>query len=53
LEEVLIREMQDEGEFGPDLSSSFTFTVENDGEGKPRLLKIHGESPGTLSHRKW
>ena len=51
--DVLVREMLEAPEdFGSDLSSSFTFTVEDNG-GDPRILKIDGESSSTLEHRKW
>ncbi|MCH7886198.1 MAG: hypothetical protein IIC01_13245 [Planctomycetes bacterium] len=50
--DVLVREMLDAGAFGSDLSSNFTFTVEDNGGG-PRVLKINGESSSTLEHRKW
>jgi len=50
--EILIRELLEGGAFGPDLSSSFTFSVENDKGGFPRVLMIR-ENGGVLSHRKW
>jgi hypothetical protein len=50
--QVLIQEMLDNGQCGSDLSSGFIFTVENDGSGHPRILKIQ-ESGAVLSHRKW
>ncbi|MFH0981167.1 MAG: hypothetical protein V2A79_06490 [Planctomycetota bacterium] len=53
--EVEIRELLAGGGFDPtDLSSQFTFTVENDGGGLPRILKIkeNGITVPDL-HRKW
>ncbi len=50
--ELLIRELLDGGLFGPDLSSSFTVTVENDNGGHPRVLKIQ-ENGTALTHRTW
>ncbi|NLE60470.1 MAG: hypothetical protein GX616_19145, partial [Planctomycetes bacterium] len=38
--EVTIQEMIDGGAYGDDLSAGFTFTVENDTQGQPRVLKI-------------
>ncbi len=49
---ILIQEMQNDGQFGSDVSSGFTFTVENDANSHPRILKIR-ETASTLSHRKW
>jgi hypothetical protein len=50
--DVLIREMLPGGVFGPDLSNLFTFTLENDGGGRPRILRIW-ENGSTLVHRHW
>jgi hypothetical protein len=50
--QILIREMLPGAVFGPDLSSQFSFTVENDGGGHPRILRIW-ENGSTLSHRHW
>lgn len=51
--DVLVRKMLEPPElFGSDLSSNFTFTVEDNGGG-PRILKIDGESSSTLEHREW
>ena len=58
--DIEIRELLDDGKFGPDLSASFTFTVEFidtveviDAErNKPRRLRIR-ENGSVLSHRKW
>jgi hypothetical protein len=49
---ITIQEMQDNGAFGSDVSSGFTFTVENDANSRPRILRIR-ETGSTLAHRKW
>ncbi|NLE58185.1 MAG: DUF1565 domain-containing protein, partial [Planctomycetes bacterium] len=49
---VMIQEMIAGGTYGEDLSAGFTFTVENDGQGQPRVLKIR-ETASSLQHRKW
>ena len=49
---VMIQEMLAGGTYGDDLSAGFTFAVENDGQGQPRILKIR-ETASTLQHRKW
>ncbi len=49
---VMIQEMLAGGTCGDDLSAGFTFTVENDGQGHPRVLKIRETAP-SLQHRKW
>lgn len=49
---ILIQEMQDGGQYGQNLSSNFTFTVENNSSGKPRILKIY-ETTQCLTNRKW
>ncbi|NLE57867.1 MAG: hypothetical protein GX616_05865 [Planctomycetes bacterium] len=49
---VMIQEMLAGGTYGDDLSAGFTFAVENDGQGHPRILKIR-ENASTLQHRKW
>jgi len=57
--DVLIREMEagtgdcDPPSYGSDVSSAFTFTVENNGNNDPRILRIDGESSSTLDHRSW
>ncbi len=53
--QVLIQKMLDSGLYDPaDLSSSFTFTVENDPNqgNEPRILKIR-ENGTVLTHRTW
>ncbi|NLE57225.1 MAG: hypothetical protein GX616_02615 [Planctomycetes bacterium] len=50
--EILIHEMLTDGAYGADLSSGFTFTVENDVSLQPRILRIR-ETGSTLRHRKW
>ncbi len=50
--EVMIQEMIDGGICGDDLSAGFTFTVENDTQGQPRVLRIR-ETASFLQHRKW
>jgi len=49
---VMIQEMLAGGTYGDDLSAGFAFTVENDGQGQPRVLKIR-ETGTSLAHRKW
>lgn len=49
---VEIRELQDAGAYGPDLSASFAFTVENDGGGDPRILRI-ADTGSTIAHQEW
>jgi hypothetical protein len=49
---VLIQEMQDNGQFGASVSSGFTFTVENDGNNHPRILKIR-DTGNSLTNRRW
>lgn len=51
-ESILIQEMLAGGAYGPNLASGFTFTVENDANLRPRILKIR-EKATTLTHRKW
>ncbi len=50
--EILIREMLPAGAFGPDVSNQFSFTVENNGSGQPRVLRVW-ENGSTLRHRHW
>jgi hypothetical protein len=50
--EVEVVEMLDGGTYGSDLSASFTFTVENDGGGDPRVLRVQ-EDGTVLAHRSW
>ena len=49
---VAIQEMLEGGTYGSDLSAGFTFTIENDAQLRPRILKIR-ETGSTLVHRKW
>jgi len=49
---VMIQEMIAGGTYGEDLSAGFTFTIENNGQGQPRVLKVR-ETGTTLQHRKW
>lgn len=49
---VMIQELLEGGAFGSSLHSGFTFTVENDINGNPRILRIH-ETASTLAHRTW
>jgi len=50
--ELLIQELLPNGLFGPDLSSGFSLTVENDGASNPRILRVW-ENDSTLQHRHW
>ncbi len=50
--QVLVREIQGGCTLGADLSSSFTMTVENNGGGQPRVLKLLENGP-VLVHRTW
>jgi hypothetical protein len=50
--QVVIQQLLDGGNFGADLSSGFTFTVENDAQSHPRILKIR-ENATSLTHRTW
>lgn len=51
--QVTINELLNGGSFGSNLApSNFTYTIENDGSGHPRILKIQ-ESASTLQHRTW
>ncbi len=49
---VMIQEMLVGGTYGDDVSAAFDFTVENDGQGHPRVLKTQ-ETGASLQHRKW
>ncbi len=51
--QILIQQMLAGGTFGSDLSAGFSFTVENDGQGNPRILKIIDVDPPNLVHRQW
>ncbi|MFH0981560.1 MAG: right-handed parallel beta-helix repeat-containing protein [Planctomycetota bacterium] len=50
--QVWIQELLAGGAFGGDLSGGFSFTVENDGGGNPRVVRIR-DNDATLAHRKW
>jgi len=50
--DVTIQEMLDDGEFDDDLSDSFDFTIEDDENGDPRILKIE-EDGSVLTHATW
>jgi len=49
---VLIQELLAGGSYGSNISSNFTFTVENDTNSKPRILKIY-EATTSLVNQKW
>jgi len=49
---VQIQAMQANGQYGSDLSSNFTFTVENNSNGKPRILRIR-ENGSVLENKAW
>ncbi len=51
-DEIKIEELLESRAFGPDLASSFTFSIENDDNGNPRVLRIQETTP-VLTHRKW
>ncbi len=51
--EVLIQPMLSGGAFGADVSAGFTFTVENNQQGNPRILKVVDVDPPNLNHRQW
>ncbi len=48
---ILIQELLSGGDFGPDLSDNFDFSIEDDGSG-PRILRVEEVVP-TLVHRTW
>ncbi len=50
--DVQVRALLDDGAFGPDLSASFDFTVEEAGQHHPRILRIQ-ERGDVLTHRNW
>ena len=50
---VLIQQMLPGGTYGADQSSGFTFAIENDGLGNPRILKILDTDPTNFVHRNW
>ena len=51
--DLVIREMLDGGGFGQDLASGFESEVEDDDDGRPRILKITDEGDSDLVHRRW
>jgi len=51
--QIRIRELLPGGLFGPDLSGNFTFTVENDGGGHPRILRVWEDALNTTNHGTW
>lgn len=51
--QLLVQQLLPGGLFGPDVSSGFTFTVENDGGANPRVLKIVDFGTSNLLHRNW
>ncbi|MBI4717171.1 MAG: hypothetical protein HY763_05155 [Planctomycetes bacterium] len=50
---VLIQQMLAGALYGGDLSAGFSFALENDGQGNPRILKIVDTGPSDLTHRQW
>jgi hypothetical protein len=50
---ISIQRMLPGGAFGSNLSAGFQFTMENDGFGNPRILKIVDVDPPDLVHREW
>lgn len=50
--DVQVRALLDSGLFGPDLSASFDFAVEEDDQQGPRTLRIQ-ERGDVLTHRNW
>ena len=51
--QVVVQELLPGGALGPDLSAGFTFTVENNINGVPRVLKVVDTGASDLVHRKW
>ena len=51
--EVMIQELMSNGAFGNDLSSGFLFSIEDDLNANPRILKIVDTDPSDLVHRRW
>ena len=51
---MTINELQSGGAFGSNLANStdFTYSIENNAKGFPRILKIQ-ESASSLAHRTW
>ena len=53
-EYIKIQELLTGGSFGSDVSGSFSFTVEDDDQDRPRILKIlETATGGVLDHRTW
>ncbi len=50
--QLLIQPLEDNGAFGADFSAGFTFTLENDAQGRPRILRI-SEVITQMTHRTW
>ncbi|MFH0980926.1 MAG: hypothetical protein V2A79_05245, partial [Planctomycetota bacterium] len=51
--QILIQELlEGAGNFGPDLSSGFALSVENDAQSRPRVLRIR-ENATSVAHRRW
>ena len=50
--QILIQEMLPNGAYGSDISSGFTFTVENDPNGNPRILRIN-ETNTQFTWQRW
>ncbi len=51
--DVMIQELLPNGAFGNDVSNGFSFTIENDLVGNPRILKIVDTGPPNLAHGRW
>ncbi|GEM_PF-2226423 len=51
--QVTIQPMLANGQFGANVSAGFTLSVENDGGGNPRILKIVDTAASDLVHRQW
>jgi hypothetical protein len=50
--QILIEPLVENGAFGADLSAGFDLTLENDAQGRPRVLRI-GEIGTAVTHRTW
>lgn len=59
--QVKVRELTADGMFGEDVTGQFTYAVENNGVGQPRVLRVsqtgavgpNNTVDGLLEHRKW
>lgn len=51
--QILVQQMLSGGAFGADQSAGFTFTVENNAQTQPRILKVVDVDPPNLIHRQW